>query len=246
MRKAMLKTVKAACVLTTVTGLTALAAQARADQDTATSTTTDQTTTQASSADRADKGFIRQAFQDNQTEIDLANAGIAKAQNPSLKQYCQMIQQDHTQANNELQPLAQKYGVTEKANWHTEHQANKFEKESAGPEFDKKLVTEFLKDHQKDIAKFQRASTKLQEPDVRQYAQNLLPKLQEHLQKAATVAQELGVDQSTISSIMSKTPALGGTAETQESTTGTGTAGKTVQGSGAQQLQPDATTPPKQ
>lgn len=243
MRRTMLKTVKTVCVLTTITGLAALTARAGDDPNTTTSTTGNQATTESTTGDHADKSFIRQAFQDNQEEIDLGKAGLAKAQNPNLKQYCQMIETDHTQANNELQPLAQKYGINEKTSWRTEHVANKFEKETSGPEFDKKLVTEFLKDHQKDIAKFERAISKLQEPDVRQYAQNMLPKLREHLRKAGTVAQEVGVDQSTISSIMSKTPAFGGTAETQESTTGTGTSGKTIQGSGAQQLQPATSAP---
>ncbi len=254
MRKAMLKTLKTACVITTITGLTTLAAQARDDQKTSTSTTTGtsgyQTGTESTSADHADKSFIKQAFQDNQMEIDVAKAGASKAQNANLKQFCQMLESDHTQANQQLQPLAAKYGVNEQTSWRTEHAANKFEKETAGPEFDKKLATELLKDHQKDITKFERASSKLQETDVKQYAENMLPKLREHLQKAATVAQEVGVDQSTISSIMSKAPAVGGTAETQETTTGsaTGTTGKTEQGAGGQQLQPSTTpsTAPRQ
>lgn len=240
MRKAMLKTLKSACVITTVTGLATFVAQARDDQSTtSTGASGYQTTTESLTGDHSAKSFIKQAYQDNQMEIDLANVGMSKAQNANLKQLCQMLQTDHTQANQQLQPLAQKYGVTEQPTRRTEREANKLEKENSGPEFDKKLATELLKDHQKDIAKFERASTKLQETDVKEYAQTMLPKLREHLQKAATVAGEVGVDQSTISSIMSKAPAVGGTAETQESTTGTGTTGKTEQGAGAQQLQPE-------
>lgn len=240
MRKTTIKTLRTACVVTAVAGLAAFAAQARGDQNTTTGTAGYQTTTESTAGgDHSAKSFIKQAFQGNQMEIDLANVGISKAQNAELKSLCQMIEKDHTQANTELQPIAQKYGVNEQTSSRTERKANKFEKESSGPEFDKKFATELLKDHQKDIAKFQRAASKLQETDVKQYAENMLPKLREHLQKAATVAQEVGVDQSTITSIMSKTPAVGGTAETQESTTGTGTSGKTLQGSGARQLQPD-------
>jgi len=241
----MLKTFKTVCVITTVTGLAALAAQARDDQRTTTGTSGYQTTTttgstSGSTADHATKSFLKEAFQANQSEIDLANVGIAKAQNPDLKSFSEMLQKDHTQANNELQPIAQKYAVTLEPTRRMEREANKFEKETAGPEFDKKFATELLKDHQKTIAKFERASSKLQEADVKQYADTMLPKLREHLQKAETIARAVGVDQSTISSIASKTPAFGGTAETQESTTATGTSGK--HGSGAQPLQPDSTT----
>jgi len=163
---------------------------------------------------------------------------MTKAQNSDLKSFSEMLQKDHTQALNELQPIAQKYGVALEPTRRTERVANKFEKETAGPDFDKKFATELLKDHQKTIAKFERAASKVQEADVKQYADSMLPKLREHLQKALTIARQVGVEQSTISSIESKTPAFGGTAETQESTTGT--SGK--QGSGAQELQPNSPT----
>ena len=240
MRKAMLKTFKTACVITTVTGLAAFVAQAKDDQKTSTGTSGYQTTTESTMGEHSAKSFIKQAFQGNQMEIDLGNVGTSKAQNPELKSFCQMLVTDHTQANNELQPIAQKYGVTEQATRRTQREANKFEKESSGPEFDKKLATELLKDHQKDIAKFQRAASKLQETDVKQYAETMLPKLQEHLQKAETIARAVGVDESTISSIAKNTATFGGTAETQESTTGAGTSTSPKQGSGAQQLQPNS------
>lgn len=237
----MLKTLKSACVISTITGLAAFAAQARDDQATTTGTSGYQTSTESTTGDHTAKGFIKQAYQDNQAEIDLANVGMSKAQNANLKEFCKMLQTDHTQANQQLQPLAQKYGVSEQPTRRTEREATKFEKENSGPEFDKKLATELLKGHQKNIAKFERESTKLQETDVKEYAQTMLPKLREHLQKAATIAGEVGVDPSTISTIMSKSSAVGGTAESQESTTGTGTSGKTEQGAGAQQLQPQTT-----
>ena len=240
MRKNMLKTVKSLWVVTTLTSVAIFTTRA-ADPQTATGTSGYQTTTQSTSGDHSVKGFIKQAERDNQTEIDLANVGMVKAQNENLKAFCQEIQKDHTQANKDLQPIAQAYGVTENVDKRSEREANKFEKESSGPEFDKKFATELLKDHQKAITKFEHAATKLQEADVRQYAENQLPKLRHHLQRAETVAREVGVDQSTISSIMSKAAAVGGTSETGESGTGAGTSGQADQGSGAKQLQP---TPP--
>jgi putative membrane protein len=246
MRKSMLKALKTAYIITTVTGLAALSA--RADDQTSTRTTTGTsgygTTTESTLGDHSAKSFIKQAFRDNQMEIDMARIGSTKAENAELKSFCQQLQEDHTKANQELQPLAQKYGVTENQSMLKEHSVNKFEKETAGAEFDKKFTTELLRDHQKDIVKFEKAAAKLQEADVKQYADTMLPKLREHLQKAQTIAQAVGVDQSTISSIMSKTSAVGGTAETTETDTGTGTSGKTIQGAGRQQLQPDTTTTP--
>jgi len=242
MRKAMLKTLRTACVITTITGLTTLAARAADPSETTTGTAGYGTTTHSILGEHGAKSFIKEAFRDNQMEVDLANAGVSKAQNAELKSFCQQIQQDHTQANQQLAPLAQKYGVTEEQSKLREHEVSKFEKENAGPDFDKKLATEMLKSHQKSITKFEKASNKLQEADVKQYAETMLPKLRDHLQHAATVAQAVGVDQSTISSAMSKASAVGGTSETTETQTGT-ESGKTQQGAAGKQLQPDSTTP---
>lgn len=244
----MLKTLKTACILTTVTGLSALSARAADTSTTTTTTTPSGTTTYESSGhsllgEHTAKGFIKQAFKDNQMEIDMAGVGLSKAQNPDLKSFCQQLQTDHTKANQELQPIAQKYGVTENTSMR-EHEVNKFTKETAGAEFDKKFATEMIKDHAKDIKKFERAASKLQEADVKQYAESMLPKLREHLQKAETVAAAVGVDQSTISSLTRNASAIGGTADEENSQIGTGTSGKTQQGAGAQQLQPDTTTTP--
>jgi putative membrane protein len=122
-----------------------------------------------------------------------------------------------------LQPLAQKYGVSIEQSRSTEREANKFEKETAGAKFDQKLATELLKSHEKDIAKFEKASTSVQESDVKAYIDKMLPKLRDHFQHAATVAKSVGVDQSTISSYEKKTPgAVGGTSDEQSTTQGTG------------------------
>lgn len=249
----MLKKLKTACILTTITGLSALGVRA-ADTTTTTGTSGYQTTTttgatsDSTSASHSAKSFIKEAFRDNEMEVEMGGIGASKAQNADLKSFAQLIQKDHTQANKELEPLAQKYGVELEQSKLREHTVNKFEKETSGAEFDKKFATEMLKDHQKAISKFEKAAAKLQEADVKQYAENMLPKLREHLQKAETVARQVGVDQSTISSYTKTSGGLGGTSDTQESTTGTesttgsGTVGK--QESGAQDLQP-STTPSK-
>jgi putative membrane protein len=247
MRKTILKKIKTACILTTITGLSALGVRA-ADTTTTTGTSGYQTTTStgttsdSTSASHSAKSFIKEAYRDNEMEVEMGSIGASKAQNANLKSFAEQIQKDHTQANKELEPLAQKYGVELEQSKLREHAVNKFEKETSGSEFDKKFATEMLKDHHKAISKFEKASAKLQEADVKQYAENVLPKLREHLQKAETIAREVGVDQSTISSYTSKTPGgLGGTSDAQESTTGTETtSGKTDQG--AKELQP--TTPP--
>ncbi len=196
------------------------------------------TTATGTKADHSTVSFIKQAAKDNSMEVALAQVGLRQAQNQDLKSFCEMLQKDHSQANRDLQPIAQRYGVNvdEPLTKHEQHEVNKFEKET-GNTFDQKFVTEMLRSHEKDIAKFQKASQNLTETDVRDYAQTMLPKLREHMQRAATVARSVGVDPSTISSYMKDVQtSVGGTSDTYDATKGQG---------GSDQLQKNSNVPQK-
>jgi putative membrane protein len=211
-----LHAIKGSVVATAIAGLTALTLQA---QQGYTAGSVNQTGT---SSDKAAAKFIKEAAWDNENEINLGQAGAQKAENADLKSYCEMVQKDHTQANNDLQPLAQKYGVTMETTHSSEREANKFEKETTGAKLDQKLATEFLKDHQKAIAQFEKASTQVMESDVKAYIDKELPKLRDHFQHAETVARAVGVSESTISSYSRKAAAVGGTADEPGIQHGTG------------------------
>jgi len=50
-----------------------------------------------------------------------------------------------------------------------------------GKDFDRAYISQMIKDHQDAISLFKRATEKVNDPDVRTFANNTLPKLQEHL-----------------------------------------------------------------
>jgi putative membrane protein len=218
---------KGGLLATVVASATALTLQVQGQQTYSganrTTTSSSDASTTSSSSDRAAAKFVKEAARDNETEISLAQVGAQKAQNAELKSFCQKLQQDHMQANKDLQPLITKYNVNAEESRSEKREVNKFEKEDAGAKFDQQLATELLKGHQKDIAKFEKASTQIQETDVRQYIDKMLPTLRNHFQQAQTVARTVGVDESTISSTVKKTPgAVGGTADELSTQQGTG------------------------
>jgi putative membrane protein len=180
--------------------------------------------------------FIREAAQGNSLEVALAEVGARKAQDPGLKTLAQQLQQDHLQANRQLKPIAEKHGVSIQQSLPEKEQKNldRFQKMS-GAEFDREYAEHLLKDHQKDIAKYERASKQLTDPEARQYAETLLPKLREHLQHTAKVARQVGVSESTITSITEKAEkAMGGAADAHDSEHGSDS--KTEKGAGARDL----------
>ncbi len=174
-------------------------------------------------ADHKTSAFLKEAWHDNDAEVTLAGVGERLAQNAELKSYAELLRKDHTQANKDLLPIAQKYGVTidQSPSRKDQREVTKFEKLS-GTEFDQKFAELMMTDHAKVINKYTKASQDIQQIDVKQYADTMLPKLREHFQKAVEIARTVGVDSDTISSISKKLPAVGGTGDTTESTRGTG------------------------
>jgi putative membrane protein len=162
--------------------------------------------------------FVKEASESNQGEIALAQLAEQKSQNPEIKSLAQMIETDHQQAQDKLQTVAQAHGVKldQGLTWTQKRSQAKLEKLN-GADFDQQFAKDMLEGHVANLNRYQKASEKLEEADVKQYAQETLPKLQEHLQHAETAAKAVGVDPATISSITSKAPAMGGTSERQES-----------------------------
>lgn len=62
----------------------------------------------------------------------------------------------------------------------------------SGDAFDKAYMADMVKDHKKDIADFQKESSNGQDSDVKQFASQTLPTLQDHLKQAQTVAPKVG------------------------------------------------------
>ena len=186
----------------------------------------DTTTGSTENSKLSSKGasFVKEASAGNESEIALAQLAQTKAQNPEVKNLAQMLQQDHQQAQEKLQTIAQAHGIQldNSPTWTQKRTQSKLEKLSRA-DFDQQYTKDMLEDHATDIKKFQKASTTIEDADVKQYAQEMLPKLQSHLQHSESAAKSAGVDQSTISSYTkSVSGAVGGTGENGENSSGAG------------------------
>jgi len=96
--------------------------------------------------------FIKEASAGNQSEIALAQLAQTKAQNPEVKELAKMLQQDHQQAQEKLQTIAQAHGIQLETtpSWTQRRAQSKLEKLS-GAEFDQQYAKDMLEDHATDI-----------------------------------------------------------------------------------------------
>jgi putative membrane protein len=92
---------------------------------------------------------------------------------------------DHTNAGNQLKALASQQGLQAKDSLDAEHVrlADTLERVS-GRTFDSVYINSQVRDHQKAISIFENESKNGQNANLKQFANNLLPALQMHLDHA--------------------------------------------------------------
>ena len=90
---------------------------------------------------------------------------------------------DHTKANDQLKELAAQEKIEIPGSLDSKHRAeiDKLSKLS-GPEFDKAFIKDQLKDHETAVREFDTEAKDGANADLKTFASNTLPTLQEHLQ----------------------------------------------------------------
>ena len=135
-----------------------------------------------------DRKFVTEALQGGMAEVELGRLASERASNDAVKQFGQRMADDHGKAGDELKKIAQDKGVTPPAEMDAKHKKlhDRLAKLS-GAEFDRAYMDEMVRDHRADVKNFQRQATGARDPDVKAFASNTLPTLQEHLKQAESV-----------------------------------------------------------
>ena len=139
----------------------------------------DNTSTKAGSKlSAADKKFVKKAYKGGMEEVENAKMAKEKARNDATKDVADRMITDHTKANEELMNIAKEENMDL-----SKTQAKTMT--ASGDNFDKEYLTMLKKDHEKDIAEFEKeandSGTK-EDSDVKAFAKKTLPTLKEHLQ----------------------------------------------------------------
>jgi putative membrane protein len=146
--------------------------------------TTQPASNAAAAPSNPDQNFINEAAKGNRAEVELGRIMSEKATDKGVKQFAQQMIKDHSTALNQLQQLAQAKNITLPDGLPREAEDLKQKLNSDnGKQVDKEYVAAMVKDHEKDVKEFQDAAQNAHDPDVKQWASNLVPKLQEHLNK---------------------------------------------------------------
>ena len=140
----------------------------------------------AAPAAQRDRKFIEEAAGSGMFEVQVAQLAVTKASDTAVKDFASKLVDHHSAANNELVKLANAKGV-ELPPAPPRNKRRDIEKlgKLSGAEFDREFVREVgIKDHEKDIKDFEKASKDVKDPELKAWVDKTLPTLKQHLASA--------------------------------------------------------------
>jgi len=141
----------------------------------------------------ADQRFVIEAAQGGMAEVELGQLATQKAASDDVKKFGQRMVDDHTKANDQLKQVASQKNITLPTDIGAKNKATKDHLEKlSGAAFDKAYMTHMVQDHKKDVAEFQKEANSGKDADVKNFASQTLPTLQEHLRMAQETHSKVG------------------------------------------------------
>lgn len=138
------------------------------------------------------RGFLSEAAESGHLEIAASKMALEKSQNAEVKQFAQKMIDDHTKVGQQLEALAKSKGY-EPPKDPSLMQTAKLKALGLRDEgFDKAYADEIgVGAHEDAVKLFEKASKDVKDPEVKQFAIETLPHLQEHLQAAKNLQQSV-------------------------------------------------------
>ena len=128
----------------------------------------------------ADKTFMMNAAKGGMMEVEMGKMAAQSGQSADVKKFGNRMVTDHSKANNELMALAKEEGVSLPG------------AKSAGKwKSDKDYMIDMVKDHQKDLAEFQKEAQSGTDPDVKAFAAKGAKMVSTHLKLAQETQSKL-------------------------------------------------------
>jgi len=127
----------------------------------------------ASKLSATDKNFMMNAAKGGMMEVEWGKLAAQNGQNADVKKFGNRMVTDHSKANSELMALAKEEGVA----LPTAKSAGKWKS-------DKDYMEMMLKDHQADLAEFQKEAQSGTDPDLKKFAEKYSKVVSAHLKLA--------------------------------------------------------------
>jgi putative membrane protein len=148
-------------------------------------------TAEARSLSGEEEHFVLEAASGGLAEVKLSELAKNRASDAKVKDFANQMIIDHTQANDELKPIADynKIAWPDRLEGDSDTAFKQLTKLS-GPNFDEEYIKVMVKDHDKTVRDFEDASHKIKDTTIKDYINKTLPILRQHQRHAHELAKE--------------------------------------------------------
>ena|ERR1700693_1351136 len=182
------KAIYVACVTVTLSAVGSWAVLAHQDTPSA----ANRKTTKSRSA-MSDAHFAKEAAQGGMAEVKLGQLAEEKGSNDTVKSFGKRMVEDHSKAGGKLKEVASRESITLPTDISAKDQAtcDRLAKLN-GTAFDRAYARDMVKDHETDVAAFQREANGGKDDSLKSFASETLPTLQDHLKQAKEMMKTVG------------------------------------------------------
>jgi len=141
-------------------------------------------------ADPSPDHFIKEAIEGNLSEVKVGGLAQQKGSSQGVKDYGAALAKDHASANDKARQAAGALGVTPPKEPGAKQKMMYQELSGlSGGKFDEQFVQAMVKDHQEDIAQYEKQAGG--SGPAAEYAKAILPDLRKHLQMAEKLRSQM-------------------------------------------------------
>jgi putative membrane protein len=147
----------------------------------------------AKSRPAGDAHFAKEAAQGGMAEVKLGQLAQEKGSNDSVKSFGKRMVDDHSKANDKLKEVASRESITLPSDLSAKDQAtyDRLSKLNSAA-FDRAYARDMVKDHETDVAAFQKEANGGKTDSLKSFASETLPTLQDHLKQAKEMMKNVG------------------------------------------------------
>jgi putative membrane protein len=183
------KAIYVACVTVTFSAVGSWAVLAHQDSP----STTSRTTAAKNRPLLGDAHFAKEAAQGGMAEVKLGQLAEEKGSNDTVKTFGRRMVDDHSKAGDKLKEVASRESITLPTDISAKDQAT-YDRLAKlhGTAFDRAYARDMVKDHEADVAAFQREANGGKDDSLKSFASETLPTLQDHLKQAKEMMKTVG------------------------------------------------------
>lgn len=140
----------------------------------------------------SDSSFVKKITDSNTLEVSLGEMARHQAASAEVRQFGQMMAKDHTLASNQLLEIAKKDNIPVSTDLdRAEYSPIRDLEGLKGRDFDRAYTKQAIEDHKKDAALFEQYVEDGANLDLRNYAEQNLPAMREHLRMARDILNKI-------------------------------------------------------